>query len=139
MWHLPSLAKIAVLPASMLYPDCRSMSRAGISVPVLAVPELIPFFGRASLTSEESTSDPLKAKSTLTFNISTDPDIHEPKAFIAEDHQGQRWLMGAFEPPFPEIRKNNTTGSSPTDTKQVTVTVSWTHPPVRCTVLLPGD
>lgn len=136
MWYIPSLRRIAVLQASDLSPSLRSLSLSGEPVPVIAAPVTLNFHGKASLRYELDSSSQLRAKSELSFSTTEAVGTDAPLAFIAEDHRGRRFLIGAFEPPFPQVKQTVYTGASPSDTYAVSVTVSWPHAPMICTALL---
>lgn len=136
MWHIPSLKAVYILPASALSPFARETYLSTGHYPVIASPQKLPSVRRASLASEEQSSG-IGGKSTLTFTTDTPIPLDGPLAFIAETHiQGLRYLVGAFEPPFPLIKIEATTGSRPSDTAAATVTVTWPFPPIPTLVLL---
>lgn len=107
----------------------RESALADIPVTILKMPDLIHHFGDASL-SVQSASGSLAAESKLIFSTSEDIDLSNPVSFIVETHSGDSLMIGAFEPPYPEIKKNYSTGASPKDRHAITYTVTWPSIPI---------
>lgn len=138
MTLFPSLKTIAFLRCDDLRPDIRMLAAAGLPVAVDAQPEVIRHFGKAGLSGSLTPSS-LSGSSKLSFSSASAIIPGAPVAFIAEDHNGSRWLIGAFEPPFPEIEQKFLSGVSPKDQARIDFSVSWQFPPVKVAVWLPGD
>ena len=137
--YLPSLRHIAILPCRKLPSSIRESHLAGEEI-FLYEPDEIPTriltYGKSSLQSESKSGTP-GGTATLTFHTSEQLDTSEPLAFFAVTHEGVTKLIGAWEPPFPEITQTSDTGDAPSSTRGVTVTVKWSYLPVPVTFLNP--
>lgn len=136
--YLPSLRHIAILPCRNLPRSIRETHLAGDEL-FLAdeeIPTRILTYGKSSLQSESKSGTP-GGTATLTFHTSEQLDTSEPLAFFAVTHEGATKLIGAWEPPFPEITLISDTGDAPSSTRGVTVTVKWSYLPVPVTFLNP--
>lgn len=105
---LPGIASISYLPCHNLAPNIMEKHLAGIPIGVYALSTPVEFFGDASCDAEsEYTNGAYAQKTSLQFSTCDNIDNSLPLAFVITDVQGNSFLVGCRERPFPivEIRK----------------------------------
>ncbi|MDE6717872.1 MAG: hypothetical protein K2J70_06740 [Muribaculaceae bacterium] len=129
------LRRIIGFRADAIPPHARMMFQAGIPVPVVPVPYIIRFFGKAYLSV---TSSGLEHEAKISFNTlsSLPPFIN---AFIVEDNNSKRFLIGTAEHPFPKIESVRSSGESVADFSGFSYNVSFKGPAIPCDCWLPSD
>lgn len=133
---IPGLRSIGWLRTKDLPPHIRFMSRAGMIPVITASVTDISFFGSAELSF--SGGEGRKQESTLKFS-SSDGFPQEDISFIVELRSHRRFVIGALEPPFPQIEISAETGAKPSDKSAVSYTVKWAGKPTRVSVFLSED
>lgn len=131
---IPSLRHVAISPCAILPAEIRDSHLAGEEIFIDEPPSLIPIHGKASLQAEEK-SGSISGKTQLTFHTTLPIDIREPLAFFAYTHEGRILLLGAWEPPFPEITQTADTGETPSSQRSITITAKWSSLPIPVTFL----
>lgn len=138
MWKLPSLKSVSIVECAYLSPDITKMVLAGMEVSVLAEPQTLHKLERSYLSYQRDLKS-ISGKSELYFESESDIESDSPIAFIAEEHSGDRWLIGAFEPPFPKVEIKHETGDNPKSVSKYSCSVTWDGVPAKVTVWLESD
>lgn len=133
---IPGLRSIGWLRTKDLPPYMRFMSRSGMIPVITASVTDISFFGSAELSF--SGGKGRKQESSLKFS-SSDSFPLEDISFIVELRSRRRYLIGALEPPFPQVEVSADAGAKPSDKSAVSFTVKWAGKPARVSVFLAED
>lgn len=131
---LPDIIAVYRVPCSQLIPNITEKYRAHVPVGVYPLPTEIALCGEASCEAEqEYDNGGYWEKTVLQFRtlevISTTP----PQAFIAKDAQGQAYIIGARERPFPIVEVTHTIDKD-TNVYNVKVTFSARKSLVPCSI-----
>ena len=132
---IPGIRKIGVVRASAISPMACQLGDVGIKPVLLDLPEMVNFFGKASLGY---VSEKLKVKTTLTFNTLDDITSRD-MAFVVEDLNRQRFLIGCREDPQVVLKYESDTGDSPSGAVTRKYTVTWPCRPIPVIVWMPED
>lgn len=133
---IPGLRTIAAIPSFAIQRKVlrtQPNAKAIISAPAM----IIQKFGEANITVEEAPQG--QATTTLTFKTLRKISPNLPVAFIAEDNNGDRWLIGSYEPPLPRIETTADTGTTISGQRAIQYKIEWPFPPIPCTIWLPTD
>lgn len=124
--HPAGISQVAAFHPSALPNSVRLAQRAGISVPVAAVMTRLDPFGQATIRTE-NTRDGHTVR--LSFLSVIDLDLGLPLAFVARDRRGRLFLIGASEPPYPEVSKTDSSGTGSADRAAISYEIEWKHLP----------
>lgn len=128
MQTLPGVASVFQMLTADLVRDIAYRSEAGLLVPVYKKPTAIPILGDAKCElTEQPDNNAQVEKVTLTFRTSHRLDTSQPLAFVVRTVQGQTYLIGTRERPFPTVKVSHTTGAPSGDASVYEVQVSLTH------------
>lgn len=101
---LPSLLSIAYLPCSLLEPDVLEKYLAGIPIGVFAAVTPVEHFSDSSCEAEaEYNNGVTYEKTTLKFKTTDELPCSQDIAFVVKDVNGQAYLIGHQEKPFPMV------------------------------------
>lgn len=125
---LPGISSIYVIKTSALPAHLRERSMAG-ETPTLFCNLVSIFFGHEAIASDnsESKDSGVDLKASLNFHSELLP-FHRSKdnfAFVIKTSNGELFLLGTKEPPFPVVKITNST-SNPSEGKAgFEVDVEW--------------
>ncbi len=114
---LPGIIAIAYLECSKLSFNIEERKLAGLNVGIYEPLTKVCFAGMPTCVTE-STHDKhsQSERTTLTFQSVDDIPIRHNLAFVVTDVQGQNYVIGHAEDPFPSIKRNKNLGT-PKDEK----------------------
>ena len=101
---LPDIIAIYLLPCSTLPSNITESFRAHI--PVTISPTLTPIehYGKASCEAEQQYDNGgYSEKTVLQFSTNEEISQYPPKAFVITDAQGQSYIIGTREQPYPMV------------------------------------
>ena len=102
---LPGIQSIGWVECEKLQSNVALNGICGNRIPVLTEIHPVPFFGQASCEcSETKESGGVVATATLKFNSDEVLPLHQHVGFVVTDNNGENWLIGSKEPPFPVIK-----------------------------------
>lgn len=112
MQSLPGLTKVGYIPCKLLQPDITLRAMSGIPVGIYSLTTDVELTGAATCESTSSPDNNAQLeKATLTFYTTDDTvPIDTPLAFVATTVQGQSYIIGRYEQPFPSVKRTRTTG-----------------------------
>ena len=114
---LPGIVRIAYIGCVNLPQYIEMKTLAGIPSGVYDMIKEVCFAGTASCVCESEYDNHAQVeKATLTFFSVDSIPIRQAIAFLALDSNGQWWLLGHHEPPYPTVRRAFHTGA-PADDK----------------------
>ena len=131
---LPGIRRIWTVSSGKL-PPAAAMCAAPVSV-ISSLTE-VDFYGEASLQWEEShVMGAALREAVLEFSTPDHVLTGPHTAFVVEDISGQRYLIGASSPPYPDITVTANIGIPGSDSKVYRVKVVHKSPvtAVRCIV-----
>lgn len=113
---LPGIVFIGVVDCAKLQPNLREMSAAGLVVAAHTSITAVPFDNAScECASEPSHGEPIET-ATLKFRTTSLLDTDIQMGFVITSVNGDSFLIGAAEPPYPMVsftRKTGTPGGSP--------------------------
>lgn len=116
---LPGISRIAYLGCVNVPEHIEMKSLVGIPSGVYDMITEICFSGTPTCVCESEYDNHAQVeKATLTFYSTDDLPIRHALAFLALDANGQWWLLGHREAPYPTIRRTQQTGT-PADERAV--------------------
>lgn len=135
MQSLPGIISIGYIPCKLLQPDITLCAMSGVPVSVPS-PTNVELTGAATCESTTSPDNNTQLeKATLTFYTTDDSiPIGTPLAFVATTVQGQSYIIGRYEQPYPSVKRTRTTGVPDGDRSvlKYEVTFSALHAIVPC-------
>lgn len=130
---LPQIIDIYKVPCSQLSPNIPEQYCAKMPIRISGQISRIEHFGNASCEAEQQyEGGGYSEKTILQFNTTEDVAQYPPFAFVLTDAQGQSYVIGAKEKPYPMIEINKTIDK---DTNVKSVKVSF----IRRKSLVPCD
>ncbi len=133
---IPGLRQVAAISFDALPHDIRRMRIAGMTAHVAAIPAMMNIFGDSSIEWEID-ADGRRSASLSFYSLEILPNGHF--AFVAEDRMGNRWLVGAMEPPFPKVSVSASSGKGSADSRAILYKVEWEGTPIICNCRFPSD
>jgi len=125
---LPGISHIYIVSCSNLTPHLMLQAIANMNVAVYASLQEVPFNGEPTLEcANEYDNHGRLEKVTLSFSSPTDIDAATPSAFVIEDANGARFLIGAREMPFPIVKKTKKAGTPTGDPAAFAYEVTLTN------------
>ena len=101
---LPGSKAISFVPCHLLSPDIVEKYRAGIPIGVFSLSTPIEHYGNASCEAESEYNNGTYIENTTLQFTTTDKLQQKPEpAFVVTDVQGQSYLIGCKEAPFPVV------------------------------------
>ena len=99
---LPNITAIYYVPCASLIPNITEKHRAGLPVAIFPLPSAIEQYGNASCEAEqEYVGGSYSEKTVLQFNTTDDLSHYPPLAFVVTDADGQSYIIGTKEAPYP--------------------------------------
>ena len=128
MNRLPGISQIAYVRAEALTPHITLQAIAKVPVGIFAQLSFVPFDKRTALceTETEFDNNGTLETATLTF-YSTEVLPTGNLCFVVTSVNGERFLIGTREMPFPFVKKEQTTGLPDGDANTTKYTISYTN------------
>ena len=106
---LPNITAIYYVPCASLIPNITEKYRAGLPVGIFPLPTAIEHYGNASCEAEqEYDNGGYSEKTVLQFTTTDDLSHYPPLAFVVTDADGQSYIIGTQEAPYPMMEINET-------------------------------
>jgi hypothetical protein len=123
---LPNITAIYYVPCASLIPNITEKHRAGLPVAIFPLPSSIEQYGNASCEAEqEYDNGGYLEKTVLQFNTTDDLSHYPPLAFVVTDADGQSYIIGTKEAPYPIMEITQTIDK---EVHVNTVKVTFTRP-----------
>ena len=123
---LPNITAIYYVPCTSLVPNITEKYRAGLPVGIFPLPAAIEHFGNASCEAEqEYDNGGYSEKTVLQFTTTDDLNHYPPLAFVVTDADGQSYIIGTKEAPYPIVEITKTIDK---EVHVNTVKVTFTRP-----------
>ena len=123
---LPNITAIYYVPCASLIPNITEKHRAGLPVGIFPLPTAIEHYGNASCEAEqEYDNGGYSEKTVLQFTTTDDLSHYPPLAFVVTDADGQSYIIGTKEAPFPMVEITKTIDK---EVHVNTVKVTFTRP-----------
>ena len=129
MERLPGIRHIAYVDAEALTPHITLQALAKIPVGIFARLFPISFDKRTALCETETEFDNNSSleTATLTFASSETLPLDRKLCFVISLVNGEQWLLGTQEPPFPFVGKETNSGLPDGDANHIKYTVNYTN------------
>ena len=99
---LPNITAIFYVPCASLIPNITEKYRAGLPVAIFPLPSSIEHYGNASCEAEQEYDNGGYSEKTVLQFTTTDDLSHYPAlAFVVTDADGQSYVIGTKEAPYP--------------------------------------
>ena len=106
---LPNITAIYFVPCASLIPNITEKHRAGLPVAIFPLSSAIEQYGNASCEAEqEYLNGGYSEKTVLQFTTTQDIRQFPAPAFVIKDAQGDTFLIGTREAPFPMVEITET-------------------------------
>ena len=106
---LPNIIDIYIVPCASLIPNITEKYRAGLPVAIFPLPTAIEHHGSASCEAEqEYDNGGYSEKTVLQFTTTEDISHYPPLAFVVTDANGQSYIIGTQEAPYPIVEITKT-------------------------------
>ena len=106
---LPNIISIYTVPCSGLSPNITEKFLAGLPIGVFPLPTAIEHYGIAKCEAEqEYVNGSYSEKTVLQFTSKQDISQFPAPAFVIKDAQGDTFLIGTREAPFPMVEITET-------------------------------
>ena len=116
---LPGISNIAVIGCEYLPEQVEMKALVGITTGVYESVTEICLSGAATCICESEYDNHAQVeKATLTFFSTDDLPVRRVLAFLILDANGQWWLLGHREAPYPTVRRSQHTGT-PADERAI--------------------
>ena len=129
MERLPGIRHIAYVDAEALTPHITLQALAKIPVGIFARLFPISFDRRTALCETETEFDNNSSleTATLTFYSAMDLPSAAKLCFVITCVNGEQWLLGTHEAPFPFVGKETSSGLPDGDANHIKYTVNYTN------------
>ena len=129
MESLPGIRHIAFVDAEALTPHITLQALAKIPVGIFARLSSISFDRRTALceTETEFDNNSTLETATLTFASAETLPLDRKLCFVITLVNGEQWLLGTQEPPFPFVKKEASSGLPDGDANIINYTVNYTN------------
>ena len=106
---LPNIVSIYSVPCASLVPNITEKYRAHMPIGIFPLPTAIEHYGSASCEAEqEYDNGGYSEKTVLQFTTTDDISHYPPLAFVVTDAQGQSFVIGTREAPYPIVEITKT-------------------------------
>lgn len=123
---LPNITAIYYVPCASLIPNITEKHRAGLPVAIFPLPSSIEQYGNASCEAEQEYDNGGYLEKTVLEFTTTDDLSHFPAlAFVVTDADGQSYIIGTKEAPYPIMEITQTIDK---EVHVNTVKVTFTRP-----------
>ena len=129
MERLPGIRHIAFVDAEALTPHITLQALAKIPVGVFARLSFVPFDKKTALceTETELDNNSTLETATLTFASTEELPTNKQLAFALTCVNGEQWLIGTHEAPYPFVKKESSSGLPEGDANTIQYTVTYTN------------
>ena len=129
MERLPGIRHIAFVDAEALTPHITLQALAKIPVGIFARLSFVPFDKRTALCETETEFDNNSSleTATLTFASTETLPLGRKLCFVISLVNGEQWLLGTHEAPFPFVGKETSSGLPDGDANIINYTVNYTN------------
>ena len=108
---LPGVKSIGWIDCTKLQPHVDLHGICETVIPILTAINVVEFFGKAECDCKtEKQSANRVSTASLTFDCPSLLPIHLHLGFVVTDVNGQTWLIGQAEPPYPKIKVTHYVG-----------------------------
>ena len=127
MNRLPGIKSIAYVYAEDLTPHITMQTLANVPVGVFARLSFLPFDKKTALceTDTELDNNSILETATLTFSSCEDVPISAHLCFIISLVNGEHFLIGTKEAPFPSIKRESSSGLPDGDSNTTKFTITY--------------
>lgn len=109
---LPGITRVAYTQCNLLPPDISLRALAGVPVGVYTTVTDIPLYGEAECELEtQFDNNSLVEKVKLTFSTLDDLPLFRQLAFVIFTANGEIFLIGTKELPYPSVKLTRSTGT----------------------------
>ena len=123
---LPDIVAVYRVPCSALVPNITEKYRAHMPVGIFPMPTAVELCGKGSCEAEQEYVDGgYSEKTVLQFTTTEDISHYPHLAFVITDANGQSYIIGTKEAPFPIVEISKTIDK---DVHVNTVKVTFTRP-----------
>lgn len=135
-WKIPGIRSIHFVDAATLPCDCDALARVGMPL-VLAVddPGQQLFDEPECTVTETHTRAGVKYDARLTFVTDSMPRVITDAGVVVVTHDGDAFLLGRREAPYPRISVSRSTGHR-RDRRALSVEVTCITRPAECSVAM---
>lgn len=125
---LPGIKSVSYICCKLLPPDITLRAISGTPVGIYSLTTAVELSGYATCESTASPDNNAQLeKAVLTFYTTDDTiPIDEPLAFVATTVQGQSYIIGRYEQPYPSIKRTHATGTPDGDRSVLKYEISFT-------------
>ena len=129
MERLPGIRHIAYVDAEALTPHITLQALAKIPVGIFARLFPISFDKRSALCETETEFDNNSSLETATLSFASTEvlPLDRKLCFVITFVNGEQWLLGTHEPPFPFVGKDSNSGLPDGDANTIKYTVNYTN------------
>ena len=129
MERLPGIRHIAFVDAEALTPHITLQALAKIPVGIFARLSFVSFDKKTALceTETEFDNNSTLETATLTFTSTETLPTDKKLAFALTCVNGEQWLIGSKEAPFPFIKKESSSGLPEGDANTIQYTITYTN------------
>lgn len=128
MNRLPGISHIAYVSAEALTPHITLQAIAKVPVGIFARLSFVPFNKRTALCETETEFDNNSTLETATLTFYSPENLPSGNlCFVVTSVNGEQYLIGTREAPFPFVKKEQTTGLSDGDANTAKYTVSYSN------------
>lgn len=101
---LPAIIAISTVPCEHLAPNIEQKYMAHLPIGIFPLPTAVEHFGNASCEAEQEYDNGYYSEKTvLQFTTTDEIDNATPIAFVITDANGQSYIIGTKEAPFPMV------------------------------------
>ena len=123
---LPSIVSIYIVPCCELPPNITEKFMAGIPIGVFPLPTDVEHYGKTRCEAEqEYVGGAYSEKTVLQFTTTNDLNHYPALAFVVTDADGQSYIIGTKEAPYPIVEITQTIDK---EVHVNTVKVTFTRP-----------
>lgn len=126
---LPGIATIHTVECASLMPNMMLRAQCNLPNAVFTDAVQVYFVGTPTLKNEIKYNNGGYSESATLEYVTTDqPSVDTPLAFIVKCVNGESYLLGTREKPFPVVKTTKTTGSPDSDASVFKVEISYLAP-----------
>lgn len=128
MNRLPGISRIAYARAEALTPHITLQAIAKVPVGIFAQLSFLPFNKRTALCETETEFDNNSTLETATLTFYSSETLPDGNlCFVVTSANGEQYLIGTREMPYPFVKKEQTMGLPDGDANTTKYTVSYSN------------
>lgn len=134
---IPGISSVYMIPTEALPAFCEVAAMFNQRVAIFTQLTKIPLAPDATVRAEdESAAEGAARKATLQFKAERVPfSVHDRVAFVIFTADGDQFLLGTKEPPFPKLKITDDRSTPSKGEAGVSVTVEWNGALMPCFTL----